>query len=257
MSLDPEWELEIEGSEPEGAGVELSSLCSRLPDHEAYVHQVETVEAFREGCNVLLVAGTGAGKTEAALAAAWEERPIFLQREGRAGREGDGVVESLIVARDAWTRYVVRNASRFERLYLRGMLESIPFSSLSPCSKEPKANPILSFYGGGGASVVDVTSGRVLRRNVSDYDVVHYAPLKTFRVGGRYYVVLSRPDKRRYGRIKATPLEAVVDRALSPVVKGGELIRFPEAGSVDQGGSGCQVGVEDGRLRRRGEDAGG
>ncbi len=70
--MGPAWTFERSGERPEPAGVPLSRFCSRLP-YEAYVHQVETVEAFREGYNVLLVAGTGAGKTEAALAAAWEE----------------------------------------------------------------------------------------------------------------------------------------------------------------------------------------
>ncbi len=51
-------------------------------------------------------------------------------------------MESLTVARDSWTKYVVRDVLRFERLYLNGMLELIPFNSLSPCSREPKANPI-------------------------------------------------------------------------------------------------------------------
>ncbi len=50
----------------------LSSLCPRLPGVEAYKHQVDVVRAVEDGDDVLLVAGPGAGKTEAALAAAWE-----------------------------------------------------------------------------------------------------------------------------------------------------------------------------------------
>ncbi|WP_457614779.1 helicase-related protein [Methanopyrus sp.] len=67
------WELEWEGEEPEGAGVPLSRFSKRLPDVEAYKHQVETAEAFEDG-HVLLTAGMGAGKTEAALAAIEHER---------------------------------------------------------------------------------------------------------------------------------------------------------------------------------------
>jgi len=99
--VEPAWTLERPGERPEPTGEPLSRFCPRLPDHEAYVHQVETVEAFREGCNVLLVAGTGAGKTEAALAAAWEERPILFvyptkpltrDQEGRFRKYGIKVV---------------------------------------------------------------------------------------------------------------------------------------------------------------------
>ncbi len=103
--MGPAWTFERSGERPEPAGVSLSRFCSRLP-YEAYVHQVETVEAFREGCNVLLVAGTGAGKMEAALAAAWEERSILfvyptkpLARDKRERFEGYGI-EVVIADRD-------------------------------------------------------------------------------------------------------------------------------------------------------------
>ncbi|HII70613.1 TPA: DEAD/DEAH box helicase [Methanopyrus kandleri] len=71
--MEARWELEWEGEEPEGAGIPLSRFSKRLPDVEAYRHQVETAEAFENG-HVLLTAGMGAGKTEAALAAIEHER---------------------------------------------------------------------------------------------------------------------------------------------------------------------------------------
>ena len=67
------WSFEHPGERPERSGERLRSLCPRLPGVEAYEHQVRVVEEFRAGRNVLLVAGMGAGKTEAALAAVWEE----------------------------------------------------------------------------------------------------------------------------------------------------------------------------------------
>ncbi|WP_457619975.1 helicase-related protein [Methanopyrus sp.] len=67
------WTLDHPGERPRPARERLGSLCPKLPDVRAYEHQVETAEAFRSGDNVLLVAGTGAGKTEAALAAVWED----------------------------------------------------------------------------------------------------------------------------------------------------------------------------------------
>ncbi|WP_456466283.1 helicase-related protein [Methanopyrus sp.] len=68
MSEGERWRLSWEGERPERADVELSEFSPRLPDAPAYTHQVETVERLREA-NVLLTAGMGAGKTEAALAA--------------------------------------------------------------------------------------------------------------------------------------------------------------------------------------------
>jgi len=60
-------------SEPELSGVRFDELVpglKRLEGVYAYKHQVETVEALEKGKNVILVAGTGSGKTEAwALAA--------------------------------------------------------------------------------------------------------------------------------------------------------------------------------------------
>ncbi len=110
------WRLRRPGEKPRPAGVPLSRFCPRLPDHEAYVHQVETVKAFRKGRNVLLIAGTGAGKTEAALAAAWEERPILFvyptkpltrDQEGRFRKYG---IEAVIADGDhrGWRKTIDR-----------------------------------------------------------------------------------------------------------------------------------------------------
>ncbi len=72
------WTLEHPGEEPEPAGESLRSLCPKLPDWEAYTHQVETAEEFHDGKNVLLTAGTGGGKTEAALGAVWGFLPAVF-----------------------------------------------------------------------------------------------------------------------------------------------------------------------------------
>ncbi len=59
-----------EGSEPERAGVCFSEAApcmasARIGGERLYRHQLETLEALRDGYSVVLVAGTGSGKTEA------------------------------------------------------------------------------------------------------------------------------------------------------------------------------------------------